>query len=155
VPVVVSKGVPSLTQVFGSFGNIYRAAKAGKQSYLYQFGDHDPSGCLIPEVIESRLYEFSEQYDCQPPVVERVALTEGQIAAFNLPSRPTKREGNNHAKKFEGDSTELDALPASALRQLVRDCIEEHISARQVEILREAENSERELIEKLAREASS
>jgi hypothetical protein len=108
---------------------------------------------LIPEVIESRLYEFSEQYDCQPPIVERIALTPGQIRALSLPSRPTKREGNTHAKKFEGDSTELDALPARALRQVVRDCIEEHISARQVEILREAEDSERQLIEQLARTA--
>jgi hypothetical protein len=153
VPVVVSKGVPSLTQIFGSFGNIYRAAKAGKQSFIYQFGDHDPTGCLIPEVIESRLNEFSEQYDCQPPIVERIALIPRQIRAFSLPARPTKRGGNSHAKNFKGRSTELDALPARALRQLVHDCIERHIDAHQVEILREAEGSERILIERLARTA--
>jgi hypothetical protein len=32
VPVVISKGMPSLTQVFGSFLNIKRAARAGKNS---------------------------------------------------------------------------------------------------------------------------
>jgi hypothetical protein len=150
VPVVVSKGVPSLTQIFGSFGNIYRAAEVGKQSYIYQFGDHDPSGCLIPEIIESRLGEFSNKYDCCPPVVERVALIPEQIEEYRLPTRPTKREGNSHAKKFEGDSTELDALPPNALRELVRACIERHIDAHQVEILREAEDSERELIKQFA-----
>jgi hypothetical protein len=35
VPVVVSKGTPSLTQLFGSFRDIYKAAEAAKQSYLY------------------------------------------------------------------------------------------------------------------------
>src|SRR5262249_3462995 len=45
VPVVVSKGTPSLTQLYESFLNIFAAARAGKPSYLYQFGDHDPSGC--------------------------------------------------------------------------------------------------------------
>jgi hypothetical protein len=150
VPVVVSKGVPSLTQIFGSFGNIYHAAEAGKLSYLYQFGDHDPSGCLIPEVIESRLGEFSEKYGCWARVVERVALTPEQIEEYRLPTRPTKREGNSHAKRFEGDSTELDALAPNVLRELVRECIQRHIDPHQVEILREAEESERELIERFA-----
>jgi DNA topoisomerase VI subunit A len=104
VPVVVSKGMPSLTQVHGSFANIYRAAEAGKESYLYQFGDHDPTGCLIPKSIEARLRHFCEQCDCQYPVVERIALTPEQIDSFHLPTRPTKRAGNNHAHKFEGDS---------------------------------------------------
>src|SRR5262249_49774352 len=63
VPVVVSKGTPSLTQLFGSFENIRRADEAGKESYLYQFGDHDPSGCLIPKVMASRLGEFCEEHD--------------------------------------------------------------------------------------------
>jgi hypothetical protein len=154
VPVVVSKGVPSLTQIFGSFINIYHAAKAGKQGYIYQFGDHDPSGCLIPDVIERRLEEFSEQYDCWTPIVERTALTPEQIEDYSLPTRPTKREGNSHAKNFDGDSTELDALPPSVLRDLVRECIELHIDPHQVNVLREAESSERELIERLARTAT-
>ena len=139
VPVVVSKGVPSLTQLFGSFANIHAAAQAGKYSYLYQFGDHDPSGCLIPEVIRLRLTEFSQKNDCPPPRVERIALTPEQIRRYRLPSRPTKRDGNSHAAKFAGRSTELDALPNQVLRRLVRGCIEQHISPHQVTILREAE----------------
>lgn len=128
VPVVVSKGTPSLTQMFESFTNIRKAAEVGKQSYIYQFGDHDPSGCLIPKVIEKRLDEFCEKHDCQSPIVERVALTPEQIERHGLPSRPTKRKGNTHARGFRGRSTELDALPSRELRRLVRSCIEQHIS---------------------------
>jgi hypothetical protein len=147
VPVLVSKGMSSLTQLHGSAVAVARAAEAGKYAYIYQFGDHDPSGVLIPQAIENRLIELCDKLGCFPPDVERIALTEEQIEAFNLPSRPTKRKGNTHAMEFEGDSTELDALPSAELRNMVRECIERHISPASLEALREAESSERQLIE--------
>jgi hypothetical protein len=150
VPVVVSKGVPSLTQIYQSFLNIRRARKAGKLSYIYQFGDHDPTGCLIPKTIEARLREFCDRYHCPPPTVQRIALTEAQVEQFNLPTRPTKREGNHHARRFEGSSVELDALPANELRRLVTECIERHMSQQDLEVLRAAEASERDILLQLA-----
>src|SRR5262249_8241025 len=63
VPVLVSKGMPSLTQLYGTACEIARAAHTGKPSYIYQFGDHDPSGVLIPKTIESRLNELCEKFD--------------------------------------------------------------------------------------------
>lgn len=147
VPLMVSRGMPSLTFLHGTAQEIYRAAEQGKQTYIYQFGDHDPSGVLIPKTIESRLDQFCQKLDCPPPHFERVALTEEQIAEFDLPTRPTKRIGNSHATKFEGDSVELDALSASELRSIVRQVIERHISGRQLATLRVAEESEREVLE--------
>jgi hypothetical protein len=147
VPIIVSKGMPSITQLYGSAKEIARAAEAGKDTYIYQFGDHDPSGVLIPKTIERRLEELCDKLGCDPPIFERVALTEEQVAEFDLPTRPTKRKGNSHAKQFEGDSVELDALPPAELRSMVRDCIERHISADQLAKLRVAEESERELLE--------
>jgi hypothetical protein len=147
VPVLISKGMPSLTQLYGTACEIYRADEAGKQAYIYQFGDHDPSGVLIPQTIERRLNELCQKLDCSPPIVKRVALTEEQIAEFDLPTRPTKRQGNSHANNFEGDSVELDALPSAELRTMVRECIEQHISPPELTALRVAEESERELLE--------
>jgi hypothetical protein len=63
-----------------------------------------------------------------------------------LPTRPTKREGNSHANAFVGDSVELDALPVGVPRDLMRMPIEQHIDADAPATLREAEESERELI---------
>jgi hypothetical protein len=147
VPVMVSKGMPSLTQIYETAININRAAQAGKASYIYQFGDHDPSGVLIPETIKRRLEELcDDQFMCAPPTVERIALTPGQISKFRLPTRPTKRHGNRHALTFTGRSTELDALPAAQLRKLVKRCIERHIDADALAVLRAAEDSERELL---------
>jgi hypothetical protein len=153
VPVIPSKGMPSLTLIYRCFENIKRAARAGKQSYLYQFGDHDPTGVMIPQSLQSRLNEFCERNDCPPPIVERIALTEQQIIEHRLPTRPTKREGNTHALKFEGDSVELDALPSAMLRALVRESIERHISPAELHALREAEDSERAILLRLARDA--
>jgi hypothetical protein len=153
VPVFASKGMQSLTQVYQGFAHIHRADRAGKQAYLYQFGDHDPTGVIIPQSLENRLGGFCQQYDCERPIVERIALTKQQIIDHRLPTRPTKRDSNTHALKFEGDSVELDALPSAVLRELVRECIERHISPAALQTLREAEISERELIRQFARDA--
>lgn len=146
--------MPSLTLVYGRFVDIYHAHKAGKISFLYQFGDHDPTGVMIPQSLDSRLSEFCERYNCPRPIIQRIALTEQQIIEHRLPTRPTKREGNTHALKFEGDSVELDALPSGLLRTLVRDCIERHISQAELQVLREAEASERMRLYGFANEAA-
>jgi hypothetical protein len=145
VPLMVSRGMPSLTFLYGSACEILRAAQNGKQTFIYQFGDHDPSGVLIPETIERRLSELCQRLDCSPPIVERAALTEEQIERFALPTRPTKRRSNSHARQFTGESVELDALPPTELRAMVAEVIERHVSPTKMTMLRVAEESEREL----------
>ena len=54
---------------------IRNAAERDKKTFIYQFGDHDPSGVLIPKTIERRLDEMCERLDCPPPKVKRIALT--------------------------------------------------------------------------------
>jgi hypothetical protein len=158
VPVVISKGMPSLSQLYECSNRIVAALQAGKQTHLYQFGDWDPTGCLIPKVIEDRLarlcFMSDEFFDYEPPIIKRIALTKEQIERYGLPTRPTKRVGNPHAKNFEGDSVELDALPAHLLRRLVRQCIERHINSEQLSALRAAEESERELLIRWGRRVS-
>jgi DNA topoisomerase VI subunit A len=146
VPLLVSKGMPSITLLYGTAQQIARAARAGKHSFIYQFGDHDPSGVLIPRTIASRLNELCEKLRCRAPVVKRIALTESHINEFNLPTRPTKRDGNRHAQSFEGNSVELDALPPRELRRMVTEVIERHISQRALDTVRAAEESERDII---------
>jgi hypothetical protein len=150
VPVLVSKGMPSLTQLYQTALQVRSASRAGKEAFIYQFGDHDPSGVLIPQTIESRLDELCEKIGCLPPEVERVSLTSEHIEEFDLPTRPTKRAGNRHADRFEGDSVELDALPADELRRMVRECIEQHIGDEELEVLNATEQSEREFLQNWA-----
>jgi hypothetical protein len=146
VPLMISHGMSSLTFVHGSALEIKRAAQHEKKTYIYQFGDKDPSGEVIARSLERRLTEMCEQLDCPPPRVKRVALTEAHIKRYKLPTRPTKLKGNTHAADFKGPSVELDALPPRILRNMLRTVIERHISPEQTLALRAAEDSERELL---------
>jgi hypothetical protein len=68
---------------------------------------------------------------------------------MQLPTRPTKREGNRHARDFVGDSVDLDAIPPADLRRLTRECIERHIPDGYMQNLAVAEQSEREIFMRL------
>jgi hypothetical protein len=140
VPLMVSRG-------FSSDTYLQSAAEAieaeDKPAYIYQFGDHDPSGVWIAKKVEEGLRYHAPNAEIY---FDRVAVTPKQIDAWSLPSRPTKRERNTHARGFEGDSVELDAIPAGQLRTLVRECIEPHVDDYQLRILRTAEASERDLL---------
>jgi hypothetical protein len=144
VPLLSSKGMPSLTFLHSTAEQMrFEWEVRRRPTYLYQFGDHDPTGALIPRTIEARLREFCPKVDF---TVERVALTEAQIVEHRLPTRPTKREGNPHAKGFEGESVELDALPPRILKAMVSEVIERHITPAALSALRVAEESERDLL---------
>ncbi len=148
VPLMVSKG-------FSSDTYLQSAAEAiqaeDKPAHIFQFGDHDPSGILIAQQVEKGLRRHAPNAEIH---FERVAVTPSQIEQWSLPSRPTKRKGNNHAKGFEGDSVELDAIAAQQLRTLVRDCIERHVDLHQLDVLKVAEQSERQFLQRWADQVS-
>jgi hypothetical protein len=120
VPLMVSRG-------FASVSYLYEAAEAikaqDKPAYLYYFGDHDPSGVHIDRSIERQLRELAPEAEIH---FQRVAVLPAQIAAWSLPTRPTKTS-DGRSKGFHGDSVEVDAIPPAQLRGLVRECIERHL----------------------------
>ena len=146
VPLMVSRGFSSDTYLQSAAQAI---AAQEKPAFIYHFGDHDPSGVWIAKKTEEGL-RLHAGPDAEI-TFERIAVTPEQIAEWSLPSRPTKREGNTHARTFKGESVELDAIPARRLRELVRDCIERHINRNHLHTLKAAEDSERQLIESWAR----
>jgi hypothetical protein len=139
IPLMVSKGFASLSFLYSAAENI---AAQDKPAFIYYFGDHDPSGLMIDRQIEKRLRQFAPDADI---TFERVAVTPEQIIEMDLPSRPTKRKGT-HAKNFEGDSTEVDAIPPATLREIANDCILRHVDQRAYGVLLLAEEGERETL---------
>lgn len=143
VPLMVTRGYPSLTY-------LYEAAEAiaaqDKPTHLYYFGDYDPSGIDIPRKVEQDLREFAYGAEIH---FERVAVTQPQIEALGLPTRPTKKT-DSRSKGFEGDSVEVDAIPPRILRELVRTRIVQHVDDHQLSVMRVAEQSEREWLERMA-----
>jgi hypothetical protein len=75
----------------------------------------------------------------------RVAVTPEQIEQWSLPSRPTKLS-DSRSKGFGDISVELDAIPPHNLRALVETLIQNHLPPEQFDILKAAEQSERQLI---------
>jgi hypothetical protein len=144
VPLMVARG-------YSSISFLHSAAKAieakGKPAYIYHFGDLDPSGVDASRDIEAKLLRYAPTAEIH---FERPAVTREQVEQWDLPSRPTKVK-DPRAKKFTGTSVELDAIPASKLRELVRTCIERHVDKEQLAILRAAEESERDTLGRWAK----
>jgi hypothetical protein len=124
--------------------NAYRSGTA----YVYQLGDHDPSGvgawADFTEKVTAFINETRE--DAADYVhFERIAVTEEQIGLYELPTRPTK-SSDTRAAKFTGASVEVDAIPPSTLREIVEDHITLHVDTEALRLTRIAEESEREIL---------
>jgi hypothetical protein len=81
---------------------------SGKPTYVYQLGDHDPSGVGAWQDFQRKVSGFIPDADV---IFERLAVTPYQIATFELPTRPTKAT-DTRARNFDGGSVEVDAIPA-------------------------------------------
>ena len=144
VPLMVTRGYPSLSFLHTA-GDAIDAR--GKYTYIYYFGDYDPSGVDISQKVEEGLREYAPDTDIY---FERVAVTPQQIHEWDLPTRPTKKS-DTRAKRFKGESVELDAIPASQLRQLVNDCIAQHIDQETIDGIELAEEAEKKTLENIMR----
>jgi hypothetical protein len=144
VPLMVSRGFSSETYLYEAGQHI---VGEGKSAYLYLLTDHDPSGLATARDIERKLHQFLPKG--HPCIFERVAVNEEQIAAWNLPTRPTKKT-DGRSKTFVGESVELDAIPPATLRGLVRECIERHIDPYTLQQTKAAERLERTTLGELS-----
>jgi hypothetical protein len=125
--------------------------------YIYQLGDHDPSGVGAWEDFTGKVRGFvAEAYEAADPEdaelgwlhFERLAVTLDQIDEMGLPTRPTKRT-DTRAAGFQGESVEVDAIPAPALREIVENAIIQHIDYSQYQLTRMAEQSERDILTRM------
>jgi hypothetical protein len=148
VPLMVSRGYPSLSYVQSTAATL---EDQDKPCFLYQFGDHDPSGIGIQENIERRLREFAPSAEIY---FERVAVTPEQIQIWKLPTRPTKTT-DTRARGFQGESVDVDAIAPRELRKLCERCIMKHVDTDQLEQTLLIEKEERESIQDIISKMSS
>ncbi len=142
VPLMVTRGYPSVSYLHNAAVQI---ESWGKPTMVYYFGDHDPSGVDISRNVEARLREFAPD---TPIYFERVAVNVDQIQSMGLITRPTKTS-DSRSKNFEGESVEVDAIPARTLRSMARERILSCIDDDALTELRVAEESEREVLERI------
>jgi hypothetical protein len=144
VPLMISRGFSSETFLYETAEDIN---DEGHPAVMYQLGDHDPSGVAAWKDIQRKLREFvNDDIDL---TFERIAITREQIVGLDLPTRPTK-QSDTRAKTFVGESVEVDAIPSSTLRDLVREAIERHIDSEALRLTKVAEASEQEVLTRMA-----
>jgi hypothetical protein len=121
VPLMVARGYASLSFLDAAAEYI---GGLDVPAHIYYLGVFDPSGVNAGEKIEDTLRELVPTAEIR---FERLAVTPQQIAAWDLPTRPTKAT-DNRAKAFGEISVELDAIEPTRLRELVAATIERHPS---------------------------
>ena len=147
VPLMVARGYASLSFLHTAAEYINELPVP---TYIYHLGDFDPSGVNAGEKIEETLNELAPDASI---TFERIAVTPGQISVWDLPTRPTK-QSDSRSRGFGEISVELDAIDPNLLRELVQQTIEEHLPTDEYEVLKAAEESERELLTSLMRTAA-
>ena len=147
VPLMVARGYASLSFLAGAAEYINTL---DVPAVIFHLGDYDPSGVNAGEKIESTLRELAPDAEIH---FYRLAVTPEQITDWKLPTRPTKQT-DTRAKGFGDISVELDAIEPKLLRELVRVNIEAFMPAAELAVLKQAEASERDLIQMFVEQAA-
>lgn len=146
VELSVTRGYTSVTFVHSMAESIMENTSHGKTTFVYQLGDHDPSGVDAWRSFQERLREFAPggEFECS-----RLAVTPEQIEELHLLTRPTKTSDSRSAG-FSGESVEVDAIPPTELRRIVEEAITRHIDPVQLEFTKGIEERERDLLTAMA-----
>ena len=147
VPLMVARGYASLSFLYSAAEYIN---DLNVPTYIYHFGDFDPSGVNASEKIEETLRELAPDAEIN---FERLAVTPQQICQWRLPTRPTKKT-DTRSKGFGNISVELDAIEPNRLREIVQNAIEQHLPPERFEVLKAVEESERMIISKWVRKVT-
>jgi hypothetical protein len=113
-----------------------------KTTFVYQLGDHDPSGVDAWRDFREKVVGFAPSAAVE---FERLAVTREQIAELQQPTRPTKNS-DTRSRGFAGESVEVDAIPPSVLRPIVERAITQHIDVDRLHLTESVEASERDIV---------
>ena len=113
VPLMVARGYASLSFLYSAAEYINDLSVP---TYIYHFGDFDPSGVNASEKIEETLRELAPDAEIN---FDRLAVTPQQIRQWRLPTRPTKKS-DTRSKGFGNISLSLMPLNPTGLERLCR-----------------------------------
>jgi len=140
-------GFSSITLAYQAAENINEATNGGeKYAEIFYIGDYDPAGVLIDVSLERELRAHLDGGVYLEFI--RLAITEDQIAAYDLPTKPRKA-GDKRAQHVR-ETVEAEAMPAHILRQYLRATVEAYMPEGALHAAKAAEESEREHLERMA-----
>ena len=149
VPLMVTRGYSSETFAYEAVEQI--DGDDERDYVVYYFGDFDRSGLDAARSLHEKLDRFAKDRPFRV-IFKQLAITVAQINRFKLPTRPPKRVSPADRNWPYDFACELDALEPDRMRALVRKAIEKHLPQYQLDILRTAEESERDILHALARQ---
>lgn len=111
-------------------------------------GDYDPSGesifaAMAEDVaafVAGELGDWDEAHELFRP--RRVALTQEQVQAHNLPTAPPKRTDSRSAR-WVGDTCQLEAMDPATIAGVLTEAIEGELDLEQRQAVMDAEDRER------------
>jgi hypothetical protein len=90
--------------------------------------------------------EMGARHDALFEIVEWMRpMKPRQFEDWELPTRPTNTT-DSRPKKFGAESVERDSISPDRLRSIVKNAIERHLPERELEVLKAAEEIERQAI---------
>ena len=135
---------------FSSDTFIWEAAqyvrRIGKPATLLYVGDSDPAGYLIDQDILDKMRRHLDGIEVE---LRRIAVTEAQIAEYQLPTKP--RKAGERRRPDIQETVEAEALPARILRRLVTDAVDEYLDPEVRRRTRLSEQAQRDTLHHLAR----
>jgi hypothetical protein len=106
---------------------------------VLHIGDHDPSGVHVFSSIAEDVVAFTGRLGANAaPVFTRLAVTPEQIATLGLPTAPPKESDR---RAFEGETTQVEAIPPDALVEIITDAITDRIDQAAYDAVLAEENS--------------
>ncbi len=139
IPVASSGGFDSTTAKHSMARKI---TELGPTMVLH-IGDHDPSGVHMFDSLAEDVTAFVEHFD---GVVwfERIAITPAQIEQYQLPTAPAKP---GDRRRFDGETTQAEALDPAVLASIVKTNIDRFID---IDTFHQRVMMERELQDQLS-----
>lgn len=126
VPLGIVRGYASDSFAWEAAQSIAHKCDNDEPVFVYQFGDHDPSGVNAWETMTDMIRGFLTDEQNELTEFERLAVTPEQIVSMRLPTRVTKQT-DTRADGFIGESVEVDAIAPTELRRIVREAIMRHV----------------------------
>src|SRR5262249_19787885 len=145
VPLMVTRGFSSETFAYEAIA----ARESDHRPYhVYYLGDFDRAGHDGARSLQEKLERFADEAGVEVNF-EILAVTRRQIHNWTLPTREPKRKSAADRNWPYDFACELDAIPPDRMRALVEEAINHHLPQQQFEVLKAAEESEREIISRL------
>ncbi|WP_353350453.1 hypothetical protein [Aquicoccus sp. SU-CL01552] len=142
VPLMPTGGYTSETFAYGAVNEM---RGTGKTLVVYALYDFDRSGQDAANSLQEKVERFGAEFGVQVRF-HHLGLSYHQVLNLDLPTRPAKRNTAADRRWPYDFAAELDAIPPDTIRDMVREAIEDHLPAYELEHLKQVENAERETL---------